>query len=178
MGGDLVIVSKLDKGSEFIFTALLKMVKVEDLKLKEVLTINPKSWIGMASEYPLRILLAEDNDLNLQLMNLMLTQLGYHYEVAKNGKKAVEFASEQVFDLILMDVQMPILNGLEATTLIRKLPHNNLVHIIGLSANVFDEDQKKAIDSGMNDYLIKPIRLVALAEKLKDYSIKVRSKLK
>jgi len=175
LGGEMHISSKLNKGSEFTFTALLKMVKGEDLKLKEDPTTNPKSWIGMASEYPLRILLAEDNDLNLQLMNLMLVQLGYDFEVAKNGKKAFELASEQVFDLILMDVQMPVLNGLESTILIRKMPLNNSVYIIGLSANVFDEDQKRAIESGMNDYLTKPIRLVEFAEKLKDCSTKLKS---
>jgi PAS domain S-box-containing protein len=178
LGGEMHISSKLNKGSEFTFTALLKMVKGEDLKLKEDPTTNPKSWIGMASEYPLRILLAEDNDLNLQLMNLMLVQLGYDFEVAKNGKKAFELASEQVFDLILMDVQMPVLNGLESTILIRKMPLNNSVYIIGLSANVFDEDQKRAIESGMNDYLTKPIRLVELAEKLKDCSTKLKSNVK
>jgi PAS domain S-box-containing protein len=175
MGGELIISSKLDEGSEFTFTALLKMVNIEHLKLKEVPEKNPQSWIGMASEYPLRILLAEDNDLNLQLMNLMLAQLGYDFEVAKNGKEAVTLASKQVFDLILMDVQMPVLNGLESTKLIRKMPRNNSIYIIGLSANVFDEDQKKAIESGMNDYLTKPIRLVELAEKLKDYATRLKS---
>ncbi len=179
MGGELVISSKLDEGSEFTFTALLKMVTVEDhLKLKEVPFTNPKSWIGMASEYPLRILLAEDNDLNLQLMNLMLAQLGYDFEVAKNGKIAVALASEQIFDLILMDVQMPVLNGLESTMLIREMAHNSSTYIIGLSANVFDEDQKKAMESGMNDYLTKPIRLVELAEKLKYYSRRLKSNVK
>ncbi|MFT4855129.1 MAG: PAS domain S-box-containing protein [Algoriphagus sp.] len=175
MGGELAISSKLDEGSEFAFTALLKMVNVEQLKLKEVPATNPQSWIGMASEYPLRILLVEDNDLNLQLMNLMLAQLGYDFKVAKNGQKAVTLASEQIFDLILMDVQMPILNGLESTMLIRKMPHNTSIYIIGLSANVFDEDKKKAIESGMNDYLTKPIRLVELVEKLKDYATRLKS---
>ena len=103
-------------------------------------------------------------------MDLMLGQLGYVFEVARNGKEAVDLAAEKHFDLILMDVQMPILNGLEASTQIRKLPKNNLVPIIGLSANVFDDDQKKALDAGMSDYLTKPIRLAALAEKLKYYS--------
>jgi CheY-like chemotaxis protein len=112
------------------------------------------------------------------LMNLMLAQLGYDFKVAKNGQKAVTLASEQIFDLILMDVQMPILNGLESTMLIRKMPHNTSIYIIGLSANVFDEDKKKAIESGMNDYLTKPIRLVELAEKLKDCSTRLKSKVK
>lgn len=176
MGGELSISSKINEGSEFSFTVLLKRVKVDPKESKEIISTNPQSWIGMASDYPLRILLAEDNDLNLQLMDLMLKQLGYDYEVAKNGKKAVELTTMKMFDLILMDVQMPILNGLEATTLIRRIPQNSSLYIIGLSANVFDEDQKRAIESGMNDYLTKPIRLAALAEKLKFYSIQVLSK--
>lgn len=178
IGGELMIASRVNEGSEFTFTALLKEVKIQQQKLNEVSALNPQSWIGMALNYPLRILLAEDNDLNLQLMNLMLSQLGYDFEVAKNGREAVELATEQVFDLILMDVQMPVLNGLEATSLIRKIPSTSSVYIIGLSANVFDEDQKKAIESGMNDYLTKPIRLGALAEKLKNCSVELSSKLR
>jgi len=170
IGGELTITSKLNQGSNFTFTALLKSVSGIALEVKAPTNSDRQSWIGMAEEHPLRILLAEDNDLNLQLMDLMLTQLGYSFEIAKNGKEAVELAKEKNFDLILMDVQMPVLNGLEATMLIRKMPENNSVFIIGLSANVFDEDQKKALDSGMNDYLTKPIRLAPLAEKLKNYS--------
>jgi CheY-like chemotaxis protein len=75
-----------------------------------------------------------------------------------------------------MDVQMPIMNGLEATIEIRKLPNQEDLVIIGLSANVFEEDQKKALEIGMDDYLTKPIRLTVLADKLESYFRKVRGK--
>jgi CheY-like chemotaxis protein len=178
LGGELKISSKINEGSIFTFTALLK--KVMNPNLRTVVSTQPErqSWIGMASEFPLRILLAEDNDLNIKLMTLMLTQLGYSFEVAKNGKESINLAKKYNFDLILMDVQMPVLNGLEATQLIRKMPENNSVFIIGLSANVFDEDQKKAMESGMDDYLTKPIRLAALAAKLKFYSTSLVTRAK
>jgi PAS domain S-box-containing protein len=178
LGGELKISSKINEGSIFTFTALLKQVM--NPNLRTVVSTQPErqSWIGMASEFPLRILLAEDNDLNIKLMTLMLTQLGYSFEVAKNGKESINLAKKYNFDLILMDVQMPVLNGLEATQLIRKMPENNSVFIIGLSANVFDEDQKKAMESGMDDYLTKPIRLAALAAKLKFYSTSLVTRAK
>ncbi len=173
LGGELQIQSEVGKGSEFSFSTLLKISsdQVTDQQVK--LDQKPNTWNNMAQEYPLRILLAEDNDLNLQLMTLMLDQLGYKFTIAQNGQEAVKLVSENDFDLILMDVQMPILNGLEASRIIRTMPEGKNIFIIGLSANVFDEDRKKAIESGMNDYLTKPIRLYSLAQKLKIFASKI-----
>jgi CheY-like chemotaxis protein len=95
----------------------------------------------------------------------------------KNGAEVLKKVKEQQFDVILMDVQMPLMNGLEATREIRKMDGNDQIIIIGLSANVFEEDQRKALESGMNDYLTKPIRLAALADKLEYYYRKVREKV-
>jgi CheY-like chemotaxis protein len=106
-------------------------------------------------------------------MTLMFEQLGFQFEIAKNGVEVLDKVKAQTFDVILMDVQMPVMNGLEATREIRKMPGMERVIIIGLSANVFEEDQKKALESGMNDYLTKPIRLAALADKLEYYYRKV-----
>jgi CheY-like chemotaxis protein len=124
---------------------------------------------GMAKDFPLRILLAEDNELNLQLMGMMFEKLGYSYDVAKNGREALEKVSAQPFDMVFMDVQMPVMNGLEATSEIRKLPKMDSLIIIGLSANAFEDDQRKALEMGMNDYLTKPVRLTDLAGKLEYY---------
>jgi CheY-like chemotaxis protein len=178
LGGELKIISEDRLGSEFIFNVLLKISTNSVTDQSSTFDQNRKSWIGMASEYPLRILLAEDNDLNLQLMNLMLEQLGYSFDIAKNGKEAVELVNSDDYDLILMDVQMPILNGLEASKLIKVMPYSHHPFIIGLSANVFDEDRKMALESGMDDYLTKPIRLISLAEKLKLFSIRIQQKEK
>lgn len=166
MGGELNINSTVGEGSEFSFSVLLK----KDLKAQEEKVQKSSDerldWFGLGKDYPLKILLAEDNDLNLQLMKLMLEQLEYDFEIARNGLNALEMAIKGDFDLILMDVQMPVMNGLEATKKIRETPGMEKLFIVGLSANVFDEDQKKALDSGMDDYLTKPIRLVSLAQML------------
>ncbi|MEP0712511.1 MAG: ATP-binding protein, partial [Algoriphagus sp.] len=176
MGGELTISSELGKGSVFKFSVILKKATEKDPILPSSEKHIRTSWNGMSTEFPARILLAEDNDLNLQLMTLMLGQLGYEFELARNGQEAVEHVRRQEFDIILMDVQMPVLNGLQAAIEIRKLGKKGEVFIIGLSANVFDEDHKKALDAGMDSYLNKPIRLNTLAEKIRDYSLKLSSK--
>ncbi|PZX54794.1 PAS domain-containing hybrid sensor histidine kinase/response regulator [Algoriphagus chordae] len=171
MGGELNIASEPGVGSTFAFSVILKKAKfVAEYPSSEM--PQRTNWNGMANEYPARILLAEDNELNLQLMTLMLGQLGYDFSVAKNGLEALDLVKSKDFDMILMDVQMPLLNGLEASKKIRELGDRGNVFIIGLSANVFDEDQKKATEAGMDDYLTKPIRLLKLAEKIKEYSLK------
>lgn len=172
LGGELEIKSIIGQGSEFSFSTLLKVSTSPIIEQRFALEQKSINWNGMARDFPLRILLAEDNDLNIKLMNLMLDQLGYEFDIAKDGKDAVELILINKYDLVLMDVQMPNMNGLEASKTIRKILSGEKLFIVGLSANVFDEDQKKAIDSGMDDYLTKPIRLQSLAEKLKFFSKK------
>jgi PAS domain S-box-containing protein len=168
LGGELEVQSEPGQGATFQFSVLAK-VKPEALTavLKEESPQILTEELGKA--FPLRILIAEDNDLNLQLMGLMFKQLGYGFEVAKNGKEAVEKVTAQDFDLVFMDVQMPILNGLEATKEIRKLPQGKQLILIGLSANAFEDDQNNALEVGMDDYLTKPLRLAVLAGKLEHY---------
>jgi PAS domain S-box-containing protein len=175
LGGQLLIESELGKGSVFSFSVIVKKSDM-DFILPESYQLTWKDIKDMGAVFPLRILLAEDNDLNLQLMTLMFQQLGFHFEVARNGAEVLDKINGQKFDVILMDVQMPIMNGLEATREIRKNEANDPIIIIGLSANVFEEDQNKALESGMNDYLTKPIRLAALADKLEFYYRKVRER--
>ncbi len=177
LGGELKIQSEHGVGSEFSFSVLVKKSKKLEIPEFPLELEERKDWIGMAIEYPLRILLAEDNELNLQLMTLMLDQLGYNMEIARNGTEVLEKIKGHTFDLILMDVQMPVMNGLEATKKIRKERSGSDVCIIGLSANVFDEDRKKAIESGMDDYLTKPIRMMVLAKKLEQFYLKSKQKV-
>ncbi len=176
MGGELKIESELGKGSVFSFSVIVKKSNQQHLT-PESHQLTWKDVKDMGAVFPLRILLAEDNDLNLQLMTLMFQQLGFQFEVAKNGTEVLEKVRAQEFDVILMDVQMPVMNGLEATREIRKMQGTEQIIIIGLSANVFEEDQKKALESGMDDYLTKPIRLAALADKLEFYYRKVRARV-
>jgi PAS domain S-box-containing protein len=177
MGGELTISSALGQGSTFEFSVVLKRAPKTGTVLPHSEKLARTNWNGMAKEYPAKILLAEDNELNLQLMTLMLGQLGYEFEFARNGQEALDLVSKNEYDIILMDVQMPVLNGLQAAKAIRELGQKEKVFIIGLSANVFDEDQKKALEAGMDDYLTKPIRLIGLAEKLQEYALKKSSKV-
>jgi CheY-like chemotaxis protein len=137
------------------------MLAQHKIEPKEVFSVEFKRDLG--ETFPLRILVAEDNELNLQLMGLMFQQLGFAFEVAKNGQEAVDKVREQEFDLVFMDVQMPVKNGMEATEEIRKIPGKE-----------FEDDQNKALEVGMNDYLTKPLRLAVLAEKLEHYYQKLK----
>jgi PAS domain S-box-containing protein len=173
LGGELEVHSEPGLGATFQFSVL---AKVKQETLTTLVKEEPPKALSqeLGKNFPLRILLAEDNDLNLQLMGLMFQQLGYGFEVAKNGKEAVEKVNSQDFDLVFMDVQMPVMNGLEATEEIRKLPQGKELILIGLSANAFEDDQNQALAVGMNDYLTKPLRLAVLAGKLEEYFRKLK----
>lgn len=168
LGGELKVDSSPGKGATFRFSVVAKLI-FRPMVSPEIQHDVSKDRNGMAKDFPLRILLAEDNELNLQLMGMMFEKLGYSYDVAKNGREALEKVSAQPFDMVFMDVQMPVMNGLEATSEIRKLPKMDSLIIIGLSANAFEEDQRKALEMGMNDYLTKPVRLTDLSGKLEYY---------
>jgi CheY-like chemotaxis protein len=173
LGGELEVQSEPGQGATFQFSVL---AKVKQEALTAVVKEEPPQALTeeLGKDFPLRILIAEDNDLNLQLMGMMFKQLGYGFEVAKNGKEAVEKVIAQDFDMVFMDVQMPVMNGLEATEEIRKLPQGKQLILIGLSANAFEDDQKKAFEVGMDDYLTKPLRLAVLAGKLEQYYRKLK----
>ncbi|RAJ93196.1 signal transduction histidine kinase [Larkinella arboricola] len=114
-----------------------------------------------ASKNPLTILVAEDYPANQKLILNILTKLGYAPHLAQNGLEAVSMLQNQAFDVILMDVQMPHMNGLEATHCIRQRPGPQPV-IIAMTANALKEDQEKCLQVGMDDYLSKPLMLNAL----------------
>ena len=113
----------------------------------------------------IKVLLVEDNSLNQKLMSLLLKQIGCVFEIAGNGKEAVEKACSAFYNIILMDLQMPIMDGFDATAIIRKKINSN-TPIIALTAHVFPEDQQKCLDIGMNDFLTKPVTIKALREKI------------
>jgi len=104
-----------------------------------------------------RLLLAEDNPINVEVVLEMLHAVGIDVAVAANGREAVERARQQTFDLILMDMQMPEIGGIEATRLIRGLPQWADRPIIALTANAFAEDRRACLEAGMNDVLTKPV---------------------
>ena len=101
-----------------------------------------------------KILIAEDNDSNYILMTYILKKY-YQYERAKNGQEAVELAEKGGFDIVLMDIKMPVMDGLEATKAIKeKFPD---LPIVALTANAFDSDRQLALEAGCNDFLSKPV---------------------
>jgi CheY-like chemotaxis protein len=115
----------------------------------------------MMSHNNRKILLVEDNILNQKLIFLNLKNLGFVIDVANNGKEALEKVKENSYDLILMDLMMPVMDGLEASLKIREWESNNSRHtfIVGLTANTLDADREKCLEHGMDEYLSKPFDL-------------------
>jgi signal transduction histidine kinase/ligand-binding sensor domain-containing protein/DNA-binding response OmpR family regulator len=133
---------------------------MEDAKQKQTLSSD------FAQKYPLRILLAEDNVVNQKLTLRVLHKLGYReIDIAQNGLEAIEKFNEQFYEVILMDVQMPEMDGLEATRLIRTKQYQQPV-IISMTANAMQDDKDKCLQAGMDGYIAKPINIEELVESL------------
>lgn len=123
-----------------------------------------------AKRYPLQILVVEDNPVNQHVLMLMLTNLGYQPDCVSNGKQAVDAIVKHSYDLVFMDIQMTVMDGLTATRHIRQLPQHQ-PWIIGLSANAFADSRAVALASGMNDYLTKPLQATGLVNALQNSPI-------
>jgi signal transduction histidine kinase/CheY-like chemotaxis protein len=130
-----------------------------------------------SARYPLRILVAEDNLINQKIAIKVLTKLGYQPALACNGKEVMEMVGQENYDIILMDVQMPEMNGLEATKMIRICLETQPV-IIAMTANVMQGDRDECIQAGMDDYISKPIDLKELLSQLEKWSLSIREKRK
>lgn len=139
---------------------------------------QPESEGAFRLTRPLRVLVAEDNRVNLLLIRKMLLVLGLESEAAEDGQACLEMHRANPFDLILMDVQMPVLDGLSSTRAIRERERQlngvEPVRIIALTANAMAGDRERCLEAGMDDYLSKPIRLKALALQLEKYGLLVR----
>jgi CheY-like chemotaxis protein len=120
-----------------------------------------------ARHRPLRVLLAEDNQVNQKVAQMMLAKLGHRVDTVGNGHEALQALHQMDYDVVLMDMQMPVLDGLEATRLIRaELSADRQPHIIAMTAGVLIEDRTACRRAGMDDYLAKPVRLHDLAAAL------------
>jgi CheY-like chemotaxis protein len=161
MGGSITAESHFGSGATFRFDIRLQ---VSDNKpvLFEGLT-NQKYQI----DRNLRILLVDDNQINCILVNTLLIRLGIKADLANNGSEAVSILqSGAVYDIVLMDLEMPVMGGIEATMSIRQLALPVQPFIIAITANAYATDHQRCIDAGMNDFLRKPFTLVELQAKL------------
>jgi CheY-like chemotaxis protein len=116
----------------------------------------------------LHVLVAEDNAVNRELMLRMLAMLGCTAEAVGSGREAVEAVERGAFDLLLMDVQMPDLDGLTAAGQIRRQESGRRLTIVAITANAMDGYRERCLAAGMDDYLAKPVKLAALKEKLRE----------
>jgi CheY-like chemotaxis protein len=129
-----------------------------------------------SEKYPLHILIAEDNLINQQLAVKILNRLGYKPEVASNGEEVLEIVSLDKFDLILMDVEMTGMDGLEATRMIRLCLESQPI-IVAMTANAMQGDREICLQSGMDDYLSKPVALEDLVRILEKWALVIKDKL-
>jgi signal transduction histidine kinase/DNA-binding response OmpR family regulator len=163
MGGRISVDSKPGRGSIFRVELPMKPVAEDD-----ILGPTPKSTrtvIGLApGQPPLRILIAEDQHDNQRLLARLMANLGLKCRIAENGKRCVELFRLWHPDLIWMDRRMPIMDGLEATREIRKLPGGDKVKIIAVTASAFKAEQQEMFDAGLDDFLRKPYRVEELYE--------------
>jgi CheY-like chemotaxis protein/HPt (histidine-containing phosphotransfer) domain-containing protein len=122
------------------------------------------------AEYPMRLLLVDDSEVNREVAFLMLKAMGHTIETASNGAEALQILARKTFDCVIMDCQMPIMDGYSATRQIRAVDSSVLdhdIHIIAMTANAMDGDREKCLRSGMNDYVPKPIDEIDLQRALR-----------
>jgi signal transduction histidine kinase/CheY-like chemotaxis protein len=163
MNGEIKVRSEEGKGSVFNFIVPLKS---SDQCLSQKKTEQDINIVN--TNY--KILLAEDNLINQKVIKMILKKLNLSCDLAVNGQEAVDLAKENKYDMIFMDMQMPVLDGLSATKLIRQ---NNDLHqpfIIAITANAFSSDRKECLDAGMNHFLPKPISIRAIKELIINFS--------
>lgn len=169
MGGEIHVESKLGKGSRFNFHVLLPAVanaKIGNRVKNKQYLIKELEKVEALQEHSqtANVLIVDDNPTNLIVAQAMLDQLKIHSIAVSNGKEALEAVKNNSFDLILMDCQMPVMDGFEATHILREQGYS--IPIIAMTANAFKKDQEDCLSKGMSDYLSKPIALAPLRDVL------------
>ncbi len=176
MRGTIYATSVAGQGSTFLFTVRYESIPVnESLPVGNHAKKSKTLRADFARDFPLRVLLVEDDPTNRRVANDMLMKLGYSPALAENGADALAIAAARLFDVVLMDIQMPKLDGLAVS---KRLTAEGVAHkpyIIGISANAFVEGRQKAEAAGIRDYLTKPVKSVDLCDALTRASAFIRS---
>ncbi len=167
MDGELGVESKVREGSTFWFTASFETTNVSAIEQKQALSEKDDSELNA------KILLVEDNPINQMVAQKMLEKLGVTPAIANNGVEAVHQLTQESFDLVLMDCQMPEMDGFDATREIRQIGIKSIndkqVPIVAMTANVMSGDRERCIKVGMNDYIGKPVQLDKLEQVLRKW---------
>jgi PAS domain S-box-containing protein len=165
MGGKIGLISSLGQGSTFFFNLTLPQAS-HPAALKEPESVRSKT----VAKADAKILLVEDNLVNQKVATAILRKAGCHVDTADNGQDAIQQIRTQKYDLILMDCQMPVMDGFEATARIRAMgPPLNTIPIIAITAHAMKDDKQKCIDGGMNDYISKPVSRQGLINLINNY---------
>ena len=175
MHGTIGVKSEEGVGTKFFFTIALNSCKIKQFEQKQVVS-SCKFNADMAKEYPLEILLVEDNQVNQELGIGFFTKMGYKIDAAWNGSEAITCLENRRYDLVFMDMQMPVLDGVSATKIIVEKWGEKRPRIIAMTANVLPEDRQKCIDAGMDGFVTKPFTRKILVETIIDSHGKIHAK--
>jgi len=174
MGGSIGVYSREGQGSTFWFTASFERAISDEPQIGDEWQRNRGRTPGAAisAGNGQRILVAEDNSTNREVILAQLKKMGYQSEAVRNGAEAVLAIQREKYDLVLMDCEMPVMDGYEATGQIHRIQPN--MPIIALTASAMVSDRERCLREGMNDYLSKPVELFQLAEALARWLPKLR----